>query len=100
MNYKHFYEPLALSEYKETLRWYDERSKTAAENFVKEIKEKIKSICIDPLRYRNVYKYFRETSLKKYPFYIIYFIDESKKIVVISSVYHHKRNPKRKYKKQ
>ena len=56
MNYKHVYEPVALSDYKEAIQWYDERSKAAAENFVKEVKEKIKSICIDPLRYRNTYK--------------------------------------------
>lgn len=100
MNYKHIYEPVALSEYKEAIQWYDERSKKAAENFVKEVKEKIKSICVDPQRYRNAYKYFRETCLTRYPFYIIYFVDESKKIIVISSVYHHRRNPKGKYKKQ
>ena len=99
MNYKHVYAPFAISEYKEAIEWYNERSKTGAENFVRDVNEKIKSICINPLRYRNAYKYFRKTSLKKYPFYIVYFIDESKKIVVISSVYHHKRNPKKKYEK-
>ncbi len=100
MNYKHIYAPVAFSEYKEAVEWYDERSKTAAENFVRDVKEKIESICLNPLRHRNTYKYFRETSLKKYPFCIVYFVDENKKIVVITSVYHHKRNPKRKYKKQ
>ena len=98
MNYKHVFAPAALIEYKEAVEWYDERSKTAAENFVRDVKEKIKSICINPLRYRNAYKYFRETSLKKYPFYIVYFVDENKRLVIISSVFHHKRNPKRKYK--
>lgn len=68
MNYKYIYEPVALSEYKEAIQWYDERSKKAAENFVKEVKGKINSICIDPQRYRNTYKYFRETSLKNIRF--------------------------------
>ena len=99
MKYNYIYEPVALKEYKEAVEWYEERSETAAINFVNEVNEKIKSICTFPLRYRNTYKYFRETYLKKYPFYIVYFVDESKNIVVISSIYHHKRNPKKKYEK-
>lgn len=97
MNYQIIYTPVALAEYKDAIIWYDERSKTAAENFVKAVTEKIKTICQDPLRYRSLYKNFKETSLKKYPYCIVYFIDENEHTVIISSVYHHKRNPKKKY---
>jgi plasmid stabilization system protein ParE len=97
MIYRHIYTPIALVEYKEAVSWYAARSVQAAENFVKAIKERIDLICEKPLRYRNGYKNFRETSLKKYPFYIIYFTDESKKTVIIAPVYHHKRNPAKKY---
>jgi plasmid stabilization system protein ParE len=99
MSYQHIYTPVALVEYKDAVSWYDVRSKKASENFVITVREKIKSICENPSRYKNVYKYYRETSLKKYPYYIIYFVDENKQTVIISSVYHHKRNPKKKYQK-
>jgi plasmid stabilization system protein ParE len=56
------------------------------------------TICDDPLRYRSTYKKLRETSLKKYPYSIVYFVDEKEQLVVIASVYHHKRDPRRKYK--
>ncbi len=56
MSYRHIYDPIALFEYKEAVDWYAERSMTASENFIKEIKEKISLICKDPLRYRNAYK--------------------------------------------
>jgi plasmid stabilization system protein ParE len=97
MSYHHIYTPVALMEYKEAVSWYAARSGPAAENFVKAVRERIALICEKPMRYRNGYKNFRETSLKKYPFYIIYFTDESKKTVVIASIYHHKRDPAKKY---
>ena len=99
MKYTHVFEPAAIGEYVAALEWYNERSETAAKNFIKEIKEKIKDVCSDPLRYPNTYKHFREKSLKKYPFCIVYFVDEIKHMVVIMSVYHHKRNPHKKFRK-
>ncbi|MGI8951095.1 MAG: type II toxin-antitoxin system RelE/ParE family toxin [Chitinophagaceae bacterium] len=68
MSHSFIYDPVALKEYKEAVLWYEERSEIAAENFVKDVREKIEAICKAPLRYRNSYKYFRETSLKKYPY--------------------------------
>jgi len=99
MTYSLIYNPVALTEYKDAVIWYKERSETASINFVEEVKDKIESILADPFRYRNAHKHSRETSLKKYPYYIIYYIDEAKASIVISSIYHHKRNPKNKYKK-
>mgnify|MGYP001328678384 CR=1 FL=1 len=99
MNYTYIFQPLALAEYKDGVFWYKERSEKAAINFVIAINERIAKICLNPLLYRNIYEHFRETSLKKYPYCIVYFIDEDKKIIIISSVYHHKRNPKKKYRK-
>jgi plasmid stabilization system protein ParE len=97
MQYQFIFSPIALIDYKEAVIWYGIRSKTAAENFILEVENKLKKICADPQKYKNKYKDFRETSLKKYPFLIIYFIDEGKSLVVISRVYHHKRNPISKY---
>jgi plasmid stabilization system protein ParE len=99
MSYRHIYDPAALLEYKDAATWYSERSETAAFNFVKEVKETIAGISKEPLRYRNTYKKFRETSLKKFPYSVIYLIDEDNKKIIIVSVYHHKRNPRKKYRK-
>ena len=99
MSYRHIFSPAALAEYKEAVTWYQERSEMAAVNFVGAVSRKIKEICKDPERYRNTYKIFRETSLKKFPFSIIYFQDKEKKTVVLSSIFHHRKNPRRKYNK-
>ena len=99
MSYRYIYDPVALNEYKEAISWYLERSELAAEGLVKEVNEKLITICNDPFRFRNTYKNYREISLKRYPYYIVYLIDEVKKIVIVSSLYHHKRNPQSKYRK-
>ena len=99
MSYKYIYDPIALTEYKDAVSWYNARSKKAAEIFVIEVTKKIGQICSNPFRNRNEYKSFKEISLKKYPYCIVYFVDENTKTVVITSVYHHKRNPTNKYEK-
>ena len=86
MSYKYIYDPVALKEYKEAVSWYLERSEEAAEGLVKEVKERLAVICSDPFRYRNAYKKYWETSLKKYPYSIVYLIDEDKKVIIVSSV--------------
>jgi plasmid stabilization system protein ParE len=99
MKYRYIYDPLALKEYTEAISWYMERSEQAAVGLVKEVNERLALICHAPFRYRNVYKKYRETSLKRFPYSIIYLIDEDKKMIIVSSVYHHKRNPRKKYRK-
>ncbi len=100
MAYQHYFEPRALKEYIKALNWYKKRSHLAATNFVKEIDEAINIICKQPDRFHISYNQFRETALRKYPFYIIYTIEEKKKQVLIFSVFHSKRNPLKKYKKK
>jgi hypothetical protein len=52
MSYRYVYDPIALSEYKEAISWYHERSELAAEGFVNEVNEKLAAICKDPFRFR------------------------------------------------
>lgn len=99
MSYIIAYQPRAIKEYEEAASWYKERSVQAAKNFETEIKKKIDILRNEPTRFRKTYKAFHEVKLDKYPFDIIYLIDEIKTVVVISSIYHKKRNPNKKYRK-
>lgn len=76
---------------------YEERSTIAADGFNEAIQNAIIAICTSPNRFRNTYKNFREISLKKYPYNLIYYVNEGNELVVIISIYHHKRNPEGKY---
>ena len=89
----------ATKEYLESVSWYKSRSFTAAENFVSSIQQVLNKIETQPLQFRKSYKDFYEAKTKRYPFSIIYFIDESKKRIVITSIFHQKRNPEKKFKR-
>jgi plasmid stabilization system protein ParE len=97
MKFTNIYTPEAANQYEEIVAWYKERSIVASENFINELETKVKKICVNPFRYRNTYKHFRETALKKFPYYVIYSIDEKNIIIYIAAIYHTARNPKKKY---
>ena len=100
MSYRYSFDPVALAEYKEAIEWYGEKNVTALDAFIAALNVKIKAICFAPTLYRTTYKKQREVSLNKFPYAVVYSVDENAKMITITSVYHHKRNPRRKYKKQ
>lgn len=91
------YNPIALEEYEQSIEWYAARSIKASENFIIDVQESIEEIKRNPTQFKSRYKKFYETTLKKYPFDIIYIIEKER--IVILSIYHQKRNPKKKYRK-
>ncbi len=97
MTYRYRFSKDALKERDEIITWYASQSAQATENFVAGLYEIVDKICLDPFRYRNPYKYFREVYWKRFRYYIIYFVDEAINEVVIFSLYHGSRNPKNKY---
>jgi|SRR5665213_332036 len=99
MAYKYTFDPIAADEYEDAFKWYEKKSIVAADNLILAVQDAIKGICANPFMYRNTYKKLRELALKKYPYNLIYFIDENKQLITIISLYHHKRNPKDKYDK-
>ncbi|MFN8282351.1 MAG: type II toxin-antitoxin system RelE/ParE family toxin [Chitinophagales bacterium] len=97
MIYQYVFELRAQEEYETSLEWYLDRSLQAASDFISSIDEALLLICEHPKRWKNQYKNYYEFGLKKFSFHIIYTIDDKNKRIIIFSVYHHKRNPKRKY---
>jgi plasmid stabilization system protein ParE len=95
--YKHLIQPKAQKEYEKSVKWYAERSEQATINFINTIELQIGQICRQPHKYRNKYKNFYEAKLKIYPFTIIFLIEEEARQIIIMSIYHHKRNPAKKY---
>lgn len=97
MKYKITFRERASREYLDSLLWYKDRSNEAAENFVKAIDETLERISLNPTRFRNTYNGFYETAARKFPFSIVYFVDEGEKRIVVVSIFHFKRSPKKKF---
>ena len=97
MTYQYILHETAQEEYEEALQWYMERSEQAAENFIIAVDRSLQMICDHPTRWRNQYKHFYELGVKKFPYTIIYSVEKGNQLIIISSIYHHKRNPRKKY---
>lgn len=96
--YQYILDPKAQKDYEDSIEFYAERSELATLNFIDLVELTIDLICKNPSINRNKYKNYFEIVLDKYPFTIIYAIEEEIKLIVIISIYHHSRNPKYKYK--
>lgn len=99
MAYQYTFDPIAADEYEEAFICYEEKSIIAADKLIIAFQSAIEAVCADPYLYRNTHKNLRELSLRRYPYNLIYFIDENKKLITVISLYNHKRNPKGKYNK-
>lgn len=98
MSFSYAFHEQAQKDYEDSLTWYLERSEQAAAGFVDAVDFALAQICAYPTRWRTTYKHYHEIGLKKYPFVIIYSINQEDKIIMIWKVFHHKRNPKKKFK--
>lgn len=99
MSCRYILHQAAQQDYEEALRWYADRSLQAAENFIVAVDHALHLICENPTRWRNEYRYYYELGVKKYPYTIIYTLEQHQQLVIIVSIYHHKRSPKKKYRK-
>jgi plasmid stabilization system protein ParE len=95
--YNYSFQSKAQAEYEASLQWYLEHSEQAANFFITSVEKAIQLVCINPQQYKKVRKKYFQISLKKYPFCIVYEIDDASKSILILSVFHQKRNPKRKF---
>jgi plasmid stabilization system protein ParE len=100
MSYHYVLHEKAQQEYEEAIEWYIARSIKAAENLILRVEYTLKQICDNPVRWRNEYKNYRELGVKKYPYVIIYTVEEDKQRVVVTAFFHASRNPKKKYLKK
>jgi plasmid stabilization system protein ParE len=99
MSFVYKLHPEAQKEYEDSVIWYADRNLSAAVGFVDAVERALKLICDYPLLWRNEYKHFYEYNLKKYPFTVIYFIEDSNGTIIVSAIYHQKRIPTNKYRK-
>ena len=77
--------------------WYEEQQEGLGERFVAKIQQRLNQIIDDPEKYKIVYKNYREITIEKFPYQIVYVIEKLKRQILIIAVFHTKRNPTQKY---
>ncbi len=87
----------AVHEFKKGFLWYAKHSNVAADNFRHEMKAAQEQLEQRPKSFAKKSKLLREIHLKKYPFTIVFRVNDDRKEVLITSVFHQSRNPKKKF---
>ncbi len=99
MNYTIDLSLKARQELANASKWYDEKLEGLGEEFEREFFRKTDLIQSNPLHYPLKGKY-RETTTDTFPYLIVFKIDQKKNIILIVSVFHTSRHPKKKISKQ
>ena len=91
------YSERALRELEEIVLWYVIRSEKASNGFVKKFSKKVDVLKLNPIQFSKKHKQHREIILKTFPFSIIYVVEEKRNLILITSIFHHKRKPSKKF---
>lgn len=86
----------AISDIEKGKKWYNKKQENLGGKFSDYVFDCFEEIQLRPLIYPNKHRYTRELYIKKYPYLIIYSIEE--KYIFILRVFPCKTNPKKKYK--
>lgn len=96
MKHQLFFTDKSIRDIRKAKAWYENQKKGLGRKFADAIFKDVEEILSAPLAYPNKYKYTREKVVKKFPYLIIYSVEEN--VIFILHVFACKRNPKKKYK--
>jgi plasmid stabilization system protein ParE len=88
--------PKAQKEIIDAWEWYEEKQSGLGDQFKNEVAKKIRTVVENPLHYPVKGKY-REAQTDVFPFLIVFKFDKKANMIVIVSVFHTSRHPKRKH---
>lgn len=89
---KYNFHPLALTEYSEAVEFYSEKNIELAQNFINSVEDAIFRIIESPHRYPVIDEDIRRCLVSKFPYAILYSIEEE--YILIIAVMHCSRKPK------
>jgi toxin ParE1/3/4 len=82
----------AIFDLQEAFEWYELQQQGLGYEFIEEAENGFKKICAHPLHYKAVNDRFRRIKITRFPYLIIYEIENN--TVIINSVRHGSRKPK------
>ena len=96
---KIIFHPRVQEELLQSFKWYEETKLGLGELFFDLVNKKIIELAEHPTRYPTIRKGFRQATINKFPFVIIYEFINEEGYILISSVFNTYRNPKLKFRK-
>lgn len=93
MSYRLIIDPAAILDIKESIQWYNEQKPDLGRRFYNILRHTIARIKKSPESFQIRYKNLRMAPAGKFPFLILYQINQAKKHIAIVAVLHTSRNP-------
>ena len=92
--------PEAIMEIEESYQWYEDRSEGLGVRFLDAVNKRLTEIARQPELYPKKKRNYREVAIENFPFTIIFEALTNEKIILVSYIFHSKRNPRLKYKER
>jgi len=84
----------ARDDMRKSAAWYDKHQAGLGDRFLSEVINTFRLIEVNPLHYQERFsKTFRYAGVQDFPFVVVFKI--KKQVVIVNSVFHTSRNPKR-----
>ncbi len=99
MTYSLIFNLDAENEFVAAYKWYEEKQQGLGDKFQQETERQLSLIVANPLAYHLSKGNFRESLIAHFPFIIVFALNNRKKTIYISAIFHTSRNPKKKYRK-
>lgn len=93
MNYKIKIDPIARLDMIESAIWYNKQQHGLGRRYYNSVQQTIKSIKSNPYKYHLRHKALRMALVNKFPFMVMFLVDENKKQIAVTAVLHTSRNP-------
>ena len=88
-------------DYDEAYSYYEKKLEGLGERFLSAVRAKLEEIVKSPEAFgERSKKGYREAQIDTFPYSIVYKIYKTERIIFVNSVHHHKRHPRKKYRKR
>lgn len=94
MNYRLIIDPAARQDIMESIRWYNKQKPGLGLRFYNKLKQAMARIKKSPELFQIRYKSLRMVPVEKFPFMILYQVNEPKCEIAVVAVLHTSRNPR------
>ncbi len=79
----------------DAMQWYVSKAENLDKKFLLPVEETLLRIKQNPFAFKKVYKKFRQTAVKKFPYVILY--EPEQRIVIVYAVFNTWQHPKKKF---
>lgn len=92
MSYTLVLQAEAIIDIQEAYEWYEEQKTGLGDEFLGELEIGQNKICNHPQYYYSVHEHFRRLKINRFPYVIVYEIEDD--IIIVNAVRHTKKKPK------